>query len=331
MTLIGYFFSFLIFGQLTLADVNDSLFYEALIKLDKINNTSPSQCSSINSIAKFADSEITSKCAARDSFFRNISKNEMTIQQSIHWLSTQKTQVIILGENHHSPSFDFLPELIEGLISKDKAINCLLIEEESKFADSGELMSEGSTELDYYYAWKKSAAAAVKLGAKVYFIDDRNLPRENGNLLFYMDDPRAMELRNQSMSVRISQLISTGICSAAIAINGKEHLFDDFSENKYHSLQSLVRAKGISTRTVNLQDFFRPDFSDTARSKEGIFRRSTYADYSWNWIDCPQNSHRGREKVGFRNSSGDQVPFSYFSNKKISGYWSDFDLTILLP
>lgn len=301
---------------------------DILNALDKVYNSGELLHCSTSQTATYRPSVLppstSSECSTRDRFFRGINTNAMTVQSAIQWLSDQNAQLIILGENHHSSSYDFNSELIRELILKNRKIDCLFIEEQSKHKNSSEKMSKDSTTLDYYHGWKESAKVAQSMGVKVYFVDEQNLPRRNGKLLYYMDSPKAMEYRNQIMSQRISDLISTGEYHAGIALNGKEHLFDDFQKNQYHSLQSMTRAKGVSTKTVNLQDYFRPNLEKPIRASDGTFHRSTNDDFSWNWKGCDPNPYTGKEKVAFKNNWGGAIV------RKL-GYWSDFDLTILLP
>lgn len=188
-------------------------------------------------------------CDARATYINEQLENSFSLNTLTQKIAQENPQVIIWGEDHHSPTQAQLPALLEAFKKQMPEIDCVFMEfSESRHTDferliKGQQLEEWNPILPYGPYVKK----AHELGLRILNVDNASI--EEGRGAFKIE----MNLRDAVMSTEIAETFKRKVCHQGIFLVGKTHISDGYYKRE-KTVDKHLHARRIKLTTVNLHD-----------------------------------------------------------------------------
>lgn len=187
--------------------------------------------------------------------------------------SVADSQVIILGEEHTTPSQRDYGQVFHNLKKNNSQINCLFLEWNPSDVEAQKLIQGQKPESYLYLQHFEIVTAALKSQVKVFAVDGRDQSKkfEPKNLANYVRDSNATLFKN------IKKLVDSGTCTAGVLLVGKAHVeHPQLVIDPKDSLKTFFEKSGMPVVAINLVYTGKNEYADNF-------------DQQWQWNICPND------------------------------------------
>lgn len=187
--------------------------------------------------------------------------------------SVVDSQVIILGEEHTTPSQRDYGQVFNNLKKNNSRINCLFLEWNPSDVEAQKMIQGQKPESYMYLQHFEIVAAALKSQTKVFAVDGRDQSKkyEPGDLANYVRNSNAAIFGN------IKKLVDSGTCAAGVLLVGKAHVeHPQLVIDPKDSLKTFFEKNGTPVVAINLVYTGKNEYADNV-------------DQQWQWNICPDD------------------------------------------
>ncbi|MBC7370409.1 MAG: hypothetical protein H7326_02525 [Bdellovibrionaceae bacterium] len=222
--------------------------------------------------------------------------------------------MVVLAENHGSPSALSFPQILYSIKKTNPETDCLFVEYPDSFGQKLKELQEqqklpfDSQENIGLMISQNQILAADKIGLKVIPIDNHPTRIDQVKSL----SKQGFRDRNLVMANAIDKNFENGTCKAGILIVGAFHWTKGGASKEVPSLKDLVKAKTASILIVNTA--CHPTMP-------------AHNDPIWKWSECKNNPPIiEAEAIVETSSLSDDVNLV-----PSGGRWNDFDIGLITP
>ncbi len=179
----------------------------------------------------------------------------------------EKSRLIILGEEHLTPSQRNLGQLFSEIKMKNNRINCLFLEFHPNNKAVKALIEGGRPDSYIYLQHFELVTSARSANVKIFAVDGRDPNRKT-------DSDMSIKESNQAIFKNIKKLFDSNECDSGVLLIGKAHVeHPQIQIDPKDSIKTFFSESNYSTTAINL-----------VYTGKNVYRDNI--DQQWNWSIC---------------------------------------------
>lgn len=186
--------------------------------------------------------------------------------------SISSSKLILMGEEHHTPSQRNYGDLLKNIKQKKPGLNCVFLEFNPNDEDVKKLINGEPTDSFNHWQYLELVTAARGMGIKVFAVDgrDQSIKPDSQNISSYIRSSNSYIHKN------VKTLFDSETCSSGIMPVGKAHIeHPQIQINIKDSLKTFFENSQIPTVAINLVYTGKNVYSENH-------------DQQWKWNICDE-------------------------------------------
>lgn len=211
-------------------------------------------------------------CKEHREIFSRLENQKSDVQEMNAAVGNSK--LIILGEEHNTPSQRDYGKVFADLKKQNSKIDCLFLEWNPNDPEAQKLIKGERPNSYNYFGHYELVASARASQTKIFAVDNRDKttkydPKDTGN---YVRESNVGIYKN------VKQLFDSGACNAGILLIGKAHVeHPQIQIDPKDSIKTFFEADDIPTTAINFIYSGKNVYADNI-------------DQQWNWNICPDDA-----------------------------------------